>query len=67
MGGCRLLVIPGLELTYDDPNPLRAGHAVAVGLRTYVDVSAGLHTALAQARAEGAALVAAHPGTAAAS
>ncbi len=56
-----LLVIPGLELTYDDPNPLRAGHAVAIGLRSYVDVSAGLDAALAQARADGAALVAAHP------
>lgn len=56
-----LLVIPGLELTYDDPNPLCAGHAVAIGLRSYVDVSAGLDTALAHARAEGAALVAAHP------
>jgi predicted metal-dependent phosphoesterase TrpH len=56
-----LLVIPGLELTYDDPDPLRAGHAVAVGLRSYVDVSAGLDVALAEARANGAALVAAHP------
>ncbi|MGZ4339024.1 MAG: PHP domain-containing protein [Gaiellaceae bacterium] len=56
-----LLVIPGLELTYDDPDPLRAGHAVAIGLRTYVDVSAGLEPALVQARAAGAALVAAHP------
>ena len=56
-----LLVIPGLELTYDDPDPLRAGHAVAVGLRTFVDVSAGLEPALAEARADGAALVAAHP------
>src|SRR4029078_3324518 len=34
-----LLVIPALELTYDDPNPLRAGHAVAIGLRSYLDVS----------------------------
>jgi len=56
-----LLVIPGLELTYDDPDPLRAGHAVAIGLRSYVDVSAGLEAALAQARSAGAALVAAHP------
>jgi len=56
-----LLVIPGLELTYDDPDPLRAGHAVAVGLRTFVDVSAGLEPALAEGRADGAALVAAHP------
>jgi predicted metal-dependent phosphoesterase TrpH len=56
-----LLVIPGLELTYDDPDPERAGHAVAIGLRSYVDVAAGLEPALAQARADGAALVAAHP------
>jgi predicted metal-dependent phosphoesterase TrpH len=56
-----LLVIPGLELTYDDPDPLRAAHALAIGLRTYVDVSAGLESALAEARADGAALVAAHP------
>jgi len=56
-----LLVIPGLELTYDDPDPLRAGHACAIGLRSYVDVSAGLEPALAEARADGAALVAAHP------
>ena len=56
-----LLVIPGLELTYDDPDPTRAGHAVAIGLRSYVDVSAGLDAALASARAHGAALVAAHP------
>ena len=56
-----LLVIPGLELTYDDPDPLAAGHALALGLRAYVDVSAGLDVALASARAHGAALVAAHP------
>jgi predicted metal-dependent phosphoesterase TrpH len=56
-----LLVLPGLELTYDDPDPLRAAHAVAVGLRDYVAVADGLETALAAARAHGAALVAAHP------
>jgi predicted metal-dependent phosphoesterase TrpH len=56
-----LLVLPGLELTYDDPDPLRAAHAVAVGLRDYVAVADGLETALATARAHGAALVAAHP------
>jgi len=56
-----LLVLPGLELTYDDPDPLLAGHAVAIGLRSFVDVANGLQTALAAARASGAALVAAHP------
>jgi hypothetical protein len=56
-----LLVLPGLELTYDDPDPFLAAHVVAIGLRSYVDVSAGLEAALASARARGAALVAAHP------
>lgn len=58
-----LLVIPGLELTYDDPDPLQAAHVVAVGLRDYVTLDHGLETALAAARAHGAALVAAHPYT----
>ena len=56
-----LLVIPGLELTYDDPDPRAAAHTVALGLRACVDVSSGLESALASARAHGAALVAAHP------
>jgi hypothetical protein len=56
-----LLVLPGLELTYDDPDPLLAGHAVALGARSFVDVAPGLERALASARASGAALVAAHP------
>jgi 3',5'-nucleoside bisphosphate phosphatase len=56
-----LLVLPGLELTYDDDDPLQSGHAVAVGLRSFVDVRQGLERALASARASGAALVAAHP------
>ncbi|HEV2592605.1 MAG TPA: PHP domain-containing protein [Gaiellaceae bacterium] len=58
-----LLVIPGLELTYDDPDPTRAAHAVAVGLRRFVGVELGLEPALAAARELGAALVAAHPYT----
>ncbi len=56
-----LLVIPGLELTYDDHDPCRAGHAVAVGLRRLVDLEAGLDAALEASRTEGAALIAAHP------
>jgi predicted metal-dependent phosphoesterase TrpH len=58
-----LLVIPGLELTHDDADPARAGHAVALGLRRFVGVDDGLETALRAARAHGAALVAAHPST----
>ncbi|HEY7004830.1 MAG TPA: hypothetical protein VH281_11140 [Gaiellaceae bacterium] len=56
-----LILIPGLELTVDDPDPRRAGHAVAVGLRRFVGVDAGLDEALSEARAAGAALIAAHP------
>jgi predicted metal-dependent phosphoesterase TrpH len=56
-----LLVIPGLELTYEDHDPGRAAHAVAVGLRQLVELEAGLDGALRSARAAGAALIAAHP------
>ncbi len=56
-----LLVLPGLELTYDDPDPANAGHALALGLRHFVSVAGGLEPALRAARARGAALVAAHP------
>ncbi len=56
-----LLVVPGLELTDDDPDPRRAAHALAIGLRTFTGVAGGLDEALARARAAGAALVAAHP------
>lgn len=56
-----LLVIPGLELTYDDDDPANAAHAVAVGLRAYVQVAEGLETMLRAARAHGAAIIAAHP------
>jgi processive 1,2-diacylglycerol beta-glucosyltransferase len=56
-------VIPGLELTYDDPDPAAAAHAVAIGLREFVGVGEGLDAALACARSLGAALIAAHPYT----
>jgi hypothetical protein len=56
-----LLVLPGLELTYDDPDPFEAAHAVAVGAGGFVDLADGLEPALAGARGLGAAVVAAHP------
>jgi 3',5'-nucleoside bisphosphate phosphatase len=56
-----LLLIPGLELTDDDPDPRRAAHAVAIGLRAFVGVADGIEDAVRAARARGAALVAAHP------
>ena len=56
-----LLVVPGLELTYDDDDPFAAAHAVAIGLRTFVGMDDGLERALTYARSAGAALIAAHP------
>lgn len=56
-----LLLVPGLELTYNDPDPLVAAHAVAVGIREFVAVDDGIDRALDRARVAGAALVAAHP------
>jgi predicted metal-dependent phosphoesterase TrpH len=56
-----LLVLPGLELTYDDPDPFASAHAVAVGSRELVALDDGLEAALGRARAAGAALIAAHP------
>jgi predicted metal-dependent phosphoesterase TrpH len=56
-----LLLLPGLELTYNDRDPFLAAHAVAVGCRAFVSVDRGIDAALARARSEGAALVAAHP------
>jgi len=56
-----LLVLPGLELTYDDSDPLQAAHALALGLRDFIGLDDGIDAALARSREAGAALVAAHP------
>jgi predicted metal-dependent phosphoesterase TrpH len=56
-----LLVVPGLELTYNDPDPDLACHAVAAGLREFVSVDRGIAEAMSEARAAGAAIIAAHP------
>ena len=56
-----LLLLPGLELSYNHLDPFLAGHAVAVGCRGFVGVDDGLDESLARARGEGAALIAAHP------
>jgi 3',5'-nucleoside bisphosphate phosphatase len=58
-----LVLVPGLELTVENEDPRRAGHAVAVGLRRFVGVDDGLDDALHEARTAGAALIAAHPYT----
>lgn len=56
-----LVLIPGVELTYDDPDPRLAADAIAVGLRDLPSLANGLEPALRRARDLGAALVAAHP------
>jgi 3',5'-nucleoside bisphosphate phosphatase len=56
-----LLVMPGLELTYNDLDPSQAAHAVAIGLREYVSLDAGFVDSLLAGREAGAALLAAHP------
>jgi hypothetical protein len=53
--------VPGLELTYNDPDPDRAAHAVAIGLRSLVAIDDGPAAAIETARAAGAAVLAAHP------
>jgi hypothetical protein len=59
--GVRPAAPPGIELTYNDLDPFLAAHAVAIGCRAFASVDGGLDAALARARGEGAALVAAHP------
>jgi hypothetical protein len=56
-----LLLVTGFELTYNDPDPGRAAHAVAVGLDRLVGMDEGPAAAMEEARAAGAAIVAAHP------
>jgi predicted metal-dependent phosphoesterase TrpH len=56
-----MLLVPGLELTYNYLDPNKAAHAVALGLRAFVPFDTGIFEALDAARETGAALIAAHP------
>jgi PHP domain len=56
-----LQLVPGLELTFNDLDPSRAAHAVAIGLRTFVPVDDGIDAAIETATVAGAAVIAAHP------
>ena len=56
-----MLVVPGAELTFNDLDPDRAAHAVAIGLRRFVSVDDGIDGAIETASAAGAAIIAAHP------
>jgi PHP domain len=58
-----LLLIPGLELTFDDPDPRLGAHALALGVRRFIGLERGLEFALAEAASDGAALIGAHPYT----
>ena len=59
-----LLVVPGLELTFNDTEPVMAAHAVAIGLRQFVSVEDGIAHAMRSAAEAGAAIIAAHPNSA---
>jgi predicted metal-dependent phosphoesterase TrpH len=56
-----LLLIPGLELTDNRLNADDSAHALAIGLRRFVSMEAGIVAALHDVRAAGAAIIAAHP------
>jgi predicted metal-dependent phosphoesterase TrpH len=56
-----MIVVPGLELTYNDTDPARAAHAVALGLRSFVSVDDGITEAIETAAEAGTAVIAAHP------
>lgn len=56
-----LLLVPGVELSLNAHDPRRAAHALALGLREFVDLERGFDQALVEARTGGAALIAAHP------
>ena len=56
-----LLLIPGLELTDNRLEDDDSAHALAIGLRHFVSVEEGITAAILEARAAGAAIVAAHP------
>jgi predicted metal-dependent phosphoesterase TrpH len=55
-----LLVLPGLELTWED-RPRRSAHALVVGIRNWIGLDDGLDHALRTADDKGAALIGAHP------
>jgi hypothetical protein len=56
-----MLTLPGLELTFNDKDPVKAAHAVAIGLRKFVPVDDGIAGAMRTAAEAGAAVIAAHP------
>jgi predicted metal-dependent phosphoesterase TrpH len=60
-----LIVIQGLELSDNHDDPDQSAHVLALGLEGHISVDNGLVRALEAVHAQGAALVAAHPYSAA--
>jgi hypothetical protein len=58
-----LVLIPGVELTESGQTCDDSAHALALGLRQFVSMERGIVSAILGARAEGAAIVGAHPHT----
>jgi hypothetical protein len=56
-----LLLLPGFELTDNQPKPDRAAHALTIGIRSSLPLTSGIAPAMAAARDSGAAVIAAHP------
>ena len=56
-----MVVVPGLELTFNDSDPTQAAHAVALGIRSFVSDDEGIMEAIETAAEAGAAVIAAHP------
>jgi hypothetical protein len=56
-----MLVLPGLELTFNHVDPAEAAHAVAVGVTEHIGLENGIAEAIGRARSRGAAIIAAHP------
>ena len=57
----RMLVLPGVELTDEHPDPELAAHVLAIGARRFIGLEHGLDAALERARDDGAVLIGAHP------
>ncbi len=56
-----MLVLPGVELTFNHIEPAEAAHAVAIGVTEHIGLENGIAKAIGRARSSGAAIIAAHP------
>jgi len=57
----RLLLLPGIELSYNDLDPTRSAHVVAVDLREFISLDEGIVAAVDRASTQGVAIIGAHP------